>query len=486
MVASFREAILSGSWDQAEELLGSLQIRPNTDVKYLSFLIRRQQFLELLESKDKENALVILRTKIATLPTENPPKSTADSTLHYHLSPEEIEQRRSQIRQLSNLVMFSPEDIAKTLSWDGAWAQSRRYLLGSLQELISPDMMIPRHRLAKLLTQAKEFQLSRANYRTNDTPFSLIIDYPDDKSQFPTRTAHILTEHKDEVWFINFSHNAKFLASASKDNTVIIWRVADWSVQTRLTGHTRGVLCVEWSPDDKMILTSSEDHRAMLFDPMSGKKLQEMAAHSDVVSSCAWLPSSQHFITASPDMKMILWDITGKQVDFWGGTRVLSMAVTPNGKLLIAIGHDESITFYNLVARVRVVRVEAGHMLSITVSKDSRYALVNLTTDEIHLWDLETLRIVRKYYGQPEKIVKNCLGQLEKFVLRSCFGGPEENLVLCGSEDGNIYAWNRETTNLVEIIRGHTNNVNCVRFNPLIHDMLASSSDDGTIRIWRP
>lgn len=35
----------------------------------------------------------------------------------------------------------------------------------------------------------------------------------------------ILDAHDDEVWFVQFSHNGKYLASASNDRTAIIWEV---------------------------------------------------------------------------------------------------------------------------------------------------------------------------------------------------------------------------------------------------------------------
>lgn len=35
----------------------------------------------------------------------------------------------------------------------------------------------------------------------------------------------ILEDHKDEVWFLNFSHDGRYLASSSKDCTAIIWEV---------------------------------------------------------------------------------------------------------------------------------------------------------------------------------------------------------------------------------------------------------------------
>ncbi|MBA0614466.1 hypothetical protein Godav_014761, partial [Gossypium davidsonii] len=33
----------------------------------------------------------------------------------------------------------------------------------------------------------------------------------------------ILQAHTDEVWFLQFSHNGKYLASSSNDQSAIIW-----------------------------------------------------------------------------------------------------------------------------------------------------------------------------------------------------------------------------------------------------------------------
>lgn len=48
----------------------------------------------------------------------------------------------------------------------------------------------------------------------------------------------VLQTHGDEVWFLQFSHNGKFLASSSKDQTAIIWEVNSSSPAHDLNKNT--------------------------------------------------------------------------------------------------------------------------------------------------------------------------------------------------------------------------------------------------------
>lgn len=63
-------------------------------------------------------------------------------------------------------------------------------------------------------------------------------------------------------------------------------------------------------------------------------------------------------------------------------------------------------------------------MTCLSISRDSRYMLINMTDNEVQLIDIETAEIVRRFLGQKQG----------DFVIRSSFGGADENLIISGSE----------------------------------------------------
>lgn len=58
-------------------------------------------------------------------------------------------------------------------------------------------------------------------------------------------------------------------------------------------------------------------------------------------------------------------------------------------------------------------------------------------------------------------------------------------LYCSGAEDHCAHVWDRHFGTKLATLKGHTNVVNCVAFNPVNGEMLVSASDDHTIRVWR-
>ncbi len=68
---------------------------------------------------------------------------------------------------------------------------------------------------------------------------------------------------------------------------------------------------------------------------------------------------------------------------------------------------------------------EIENITSIALSSDNRFVAVNLTSQEIHVWDLEMLRIVDKFSRSLE---------MGRYVIRICFGGYKDAFLVSGSE----------------------------------------------------
>ena len=81
--------------------------------------------------------------------------------------------------------------------------------------------------------------------------------------------------------------------------------------------------------------------------------------------------------------------------------------------------------------------------------------------------------------GHPE-------GNAGRFVVRSCLGGVGGKFVVSGTESGKVPIWQRDTGELIAVVEGHEGTVNAVAWNVTMPEMLATASDDGTVRIWRP
>ncbi|KAJ6502265.1 WD40 repeat-like protein [Mycena sanguinolenta] len=495
-VTDFRRYILEARWSMAEDALQRLGVHDREGLWDARFLISQQKYLELLEAQRTTDALHVLRNELAPLDVDS-----------------------EQLRNLSSLLMSSkPEDLRRRAGWDGAAGNSRRILLDNLHRYIPPSIMLPPRRFSTLLQQANAFQRQQCVYHNTPTSpagFSLFSDHECDKTGFPRVTTTILEVHTDEVWMLEWSRDGNFLASASSDKSVIIWGIEpetetpirEWE-KRHVLSHPYPVICMAWSPDDSILLAGTEHHIKM-WNTKARICLRTLEEHSEPVSALAWLPDDSGFLSAGLDFKIVLWSTDGQKRDIWAvlPVRVAHMVITPDFTRLVATGmratspvdprtenestpaganggptssappkDEHRFLVFDIATRKNELSILfEGELTSLSVSTNSQYALVSRSPDDIQLWDLNLGRLVRKYTGQRQS----------KDIIRSCFGGLDSNFVVSGSEDSNVYVWNRDTGVLLEVLEGHgEGSVNSVAWNPRNERMFASCSDDHTIRIW--
>nr|XP_036858726.1 WD repeat-containing protein 26 isoform X2 [Manis javanica] len=465
----FRNHVMEGDWDKAENDLNELKplVHSPPAIVRMKFLLLQQKYLEYLEDGKVLEALQVLRCELTPL-----------------------KYNTERIHVLSGYLMCShAEDLRAKAEWEGKGAASRSKLLDKLQTYLPPSVMLPPRRLQTLLRQAVELQRDRCLYHNtkldnNLDSVSLLLDHVCSRRQFPCYTQQILTEHCNEVWFCKFSNDGTKLATGSKDTTVIIWQVDPdthlLKLLKTLEGHAYGVSYIAWSPDDNYLVACGPDDcsELWLWNVQTGELRTKMSqSHEDSLTSVAWNPDGKRFVTGGQRGQFYQCDLDGNLLDSWEGVRVQCLWCLSDGKTVLASDTHQRIRGYNFEDLTDRNIVQEDHpIMSFTISKNGRLALLNVATQGVHLWDLQDRVLVRKYQGVTQGF----------YTIHSCFGGHNEDFIASGSEDHKVYIWHKRSELPIAELTGHTRTVNCVSWNPQIPSMMASASDDGTVRIWGP
>eukprot|EP00245_Coleochaete_scutata_P004659 TRINITY_DN17460_c0_g1_i1.p1 TRINITY_DN17460_c0_g1~~TRINITY_DN17460_c0_g1_i1.p1 ORF type:complete len:617 (+),score=102.56 TRINITY_DN17460_c0_g1_i1:313-2163(+) len=470
-VAEFRKGILDGNWEDCATLLQGMNLDDEDVHKSALFSILEQKYLELLETGQVTKALKVLQGQI-----------------------EPLKLYKDRLHELATFVMcVEPKDLRKTAGWSGAEGGSRRQLLTQLEAILPSTIMVPERRLEGLLEQALRVQ--RANcylHNTREKAFCLFADHSCGRDQIPRETVQVLEDHTNEVWYLQFSHDGKRLASASMDKTAIIWEVVEEDklvVQHRLVGHDQELSYLAWSPDDSLMLTCSSDKKVKLWDTKTGECRRTFGRHTELVLACAWFPDGQNFVTGGNDCRMCMWNLEGTLLFEWAGGKntVTDLTVSHDGKLLVSVWASKEIHIYSLEDKTERHIEETDAVTSLALSNDGRYLLLNLKCDppQIQLLDIGDPSAPLSTRKLPELPLYKYTGHRQgRFVIRSCFGGSDQAFIVSGSEDSQVYIWQRESEELLEVLEGHAGTVNTVCWNPTNPHMFASASDDHTVRIW--
>uniref|UniRef100_A0A1J3GBH0 WD repeat-containing protein 26 n=1 Tax=Noccaea caerulescens TaxID=107243 RepID=A0A1J3GBH0_NOCCA len=460
IVKVFLQQVKDGKWDESVVSLHRIGLPDEKAVKSASFLLLEQKFFELLKIEKIVEALGTLRKDIVPL----------------HIN-------TKRVHELASYLISPSIFISHTSSGPGKESvNSRSKVLEELQNLLPASVMIPEKRLEYLVENSLHIQRdSCVFHNTLDSDLSLFSDHQCGKHQIPSQTVQILESHTDEVWFLQFSHNGKYLASSSKDQTAIIWEInADGHITLKqtLSGHQKPVIAILWSHDDRQVLTCGAEEVIKRWDVDSGDCVHTYEKGGISPISCGWYPDGQGIIAGMTDRSICMWDLDGREIECWKGQRtqkVSDIAMTDDGKWLVSVCKDSVISLFDREENVERLIEEEDMITSFSLSNDNKYLLVNLLNQEIRLWNIE---------GEP-KIVSRYKGhKRSRFIIRSCFGGYKQGFIASGSEDSQVYIWHRSTGKLIVDLPGHAGAVNCVSWNPTNLHMLASASDDGTIRIW--
>mgnify|MGYP001264933902 CR=1 FL=1 len=250
-----------------------------------------------------------------------------------------------------------------------------------------------------------------------------------------------LEEHANRVTSIAISPDWSVMASGSWDNHTMLWDI-ERNVLLKTLELTGYVLGVAFSPDGRWLALSTSEAIIQLRDAKSGEVLQTRALN----------PSRLNHVSFSPDVRWLASSLGDKAIQLWD---------VQSGNLLNTLeGYTEDVT-------------------SITFSPNGQQLAVGYQDGIIQLWDIENSVMLKTLEGHTSPVLSIAFSPDGRKLASGAGSGWRPIL----DEDTTIRVWDAESGELMLTLKGHTSSVYSVAFSS-DGSMLASGSEDGTVRIW--
>jgi len=297
------------------------------------------------------------------------------------------------------------------------------------------------------------------------------------------RERHVFKTYAGPALSVAFSPDGQRIVSGSEEGRVRIWDVA--GNRLGCGAHLEAVTTVAWSPDGKTIASGGADKVVRLWD-VKGRSQGELHGSSDLITTIAISPDSRLLAIGSADASVTLWDLATRQHlhAFTGHTaRVNAVAFSPDGTLLASVSDDATVKLWAVArhAEVATLTTHKAPVHTVAFSPDGKLLASGngLVQEEagslgglIKIWDATTYQEMAQF-SDPDSPA----------VLALAFSPDSRSLL--SSSGQTIRLWQVAEQSIRQTFVGHTNNVTSVAFSA-DGKTIASSSWDGTVRLWDP
>ncbi|SCW03015.1 LAFE_0G01068g1_1 [Lachancea fermentati] len=492
----------------------SKTIQGLSDMMEILILINKQVFIELMfDQQESSLAVLFLRTvfrkyiqlwELLLMYQESTDALTPDTLL----------------KQMTSILTCPPNSAEYSHIWPGTIQKSRKLLIDAISKYIDPNDLVPRGRLFTLLRQAIKYQNSQdiLNFDegnenqyglSNGRNYNLLQDNVSNSHRIGFRAERTLGQNVDEIWYLEFSPDGKYLASASADSLtdrkVLIYDVENnFQVYKVLGGNDQCVLYLSFSPDSRYLVSCPFNEEAKIYDihksgeptkinpEIEGGIVAEIIQPEDSfkipdnkfsssggpprIWCCNWFHTDANrgrFVLGSPDRDVIIYDLFSKSVIFKlseavssGGSssqdqfpRVHDLKITRDDKYLLLMAHEYFVDTYDL-----------SQLPPVDKEDESGDHIMDPTT--FHIPKVSRLNVGKRM---------TCLT-----IPRSRQAGDNTNsLILLNVQPHELQLWDFKEQILVQKYFGQRQLQfiirSCFGYD---NKLVASGSEDGKIYIW--
>jgi RNA polymerase sigma factor (sigma-70 family) len=203
---------------------------------------------------------------------------------------------------------------------------------------------------------------------------------------------------------VTFSPDGSILAAPGKEGSVIYWDPATGKEIRRWQAASLRVNSICFSPDGRTLATGNvRGSRIRLWEAATGKPLPTVAEHNALIDTLSFSPDGKTLWSLAPDKTLIRWDVAKAEGEALFGGPANGMfdraTVTRDGRLLATGGRlDGRVRLWDTHGHeLAELGKHEGGFVSLAFSPDGKLLASSGKDKTLRLWDVATRKEVRRF-----------------------------------------------------------------------------------------